>query len=88
VRAAGSRVAKFNAMMPIQTAAKPAHALGCGQKKLVSCWLKVASFEERGVEYWAGAAACAVDKISARHSVGTGRKGWRESFCSKSSGFI
>ncbi len=38
-----SRMEKFTAKIKIQTAASPAHALGCGQNKVESCWLKVAS---------------------------------------------
>jgi len=78
-RGDGSRREKFTARIKIQTAARPAHAFGCGQNRLASCWLKVARNEACGVGRAADRAAA---RISARHSCGTGRSGWR---CKRSS---
>ena len=76
-----SRAEKFMAKIKIQTAARPAHACGLGQRRAK----RKLGIEVRGAGREAKLAAA---RISPRHSAGTCRSGWRPSFCSKSSWFI
>jgi hypothetical protein len=80
-----SRSEKFTAIIKIQIAASAAHAFGCGQKMLASCWLKVPKSEARAGGRKATLAAV---RISPRQARGISRNGWQLKRCSNSSGFI
>ena len=78
-----SRIEKSTAKMKIQIAARPAQAAGAGQKISFSRSFSMAANVNLRSDFVRQLASVAA-RISARHSIGTCRSDWRESFCSNS----
>src|ERR1700733_6048194 len=78
-----SRMEKFNAKMKTQTAARLAHAFGCGQNNSRHQEIRF-TVELSSLRFAVLAADSAAAKVPARHLAEICRNGWRESFCSNS----